>query len=203
MDSIGFILKKEMENFMKLYRTEYVLKDGQKLIVRIPEIGDEKGLIDLMQAADIETKFLAREPGEFNFTLEQEREFVKNNINDENSLFLIAEINGKIIGNCSVGGVINNKRFLHRAAMGIVVIKDYWNRGVGKNLMQECIKWCKEKGVEQLELEVVTQNNRAISMYQNLGFEICGTKKHALKYADGSYEDEYFMCLFLNNTKTE
>jgi len=30
---------------MKLYRNEYVLKNGQKLIVRIPEIGDEEGLI--------------------------------------------------------------------------------------------------------------------------------------------------------------
>jgi len=188
---------------MKFYRNEYVLKDGQKLIVRIPEIGDEKGLINLMQAVDSETKFLAREPGEFNFTLEQEREFVKNSINDENSLFLIAEINGKIIANCSVGRVTNNKRFLHRAEMGIVVRKDYWNRGIGKNLMQECIKWCKGKGVEQLELEVVIQNNRAISMYRNLGFDIYGTKKYALKYADGSYEDEYFMCLLLNNIKLE
>jgi RimJ/RimL family protein N-acetyltransferase len=87
--------------------------------------------------------------------------------------------------------------------MGITVRKDYWNKGIGKNLMQECIKWCKEKGVEQLELEVVTQNNRAISMYQYLGFDIYGTKKHALKYADGSYADEYFMCLFLNNIKPE
>lgn len=60
------------------------------------------------------------------------------------------------------------------------------------------MKWCKEKGVEQLELEVVTQNTRAISMYQNLGFDIYGTKKYALKYAD-----EYFMCLFLNNIKPE
>lgn len=188
---------------MKLYRNEYALKDGQKLIVRMPEIGDEEGLINLMQAVDSETKFLAREPGEFNFTLEQEREFIKNSINDENGFFLIAEVDGRIIGNCSVGIVINSKRFLHRAAMGITVRKDYWNKGIGKKLMQECIKWCEEKGVEQLELEVVTQNNRAISMYQSLGFEIYGTKKHALKYADGSYADEYFMCLFLNNIKPE
>jgi RimJ/RimL family protein N-acetyltransferase len=64
--------------------------------------------------------------------------------------------------------------------------------------MKECIKWCNENGVEQLELDVVTQNNRAISMYKNLGFKIQGTKKHALKYEDGTYADEYFMCLFLN-----
>lgn len=188
---------------MELYRNEYILKDGQKLIVRIPEVGDEQGLINLLQAVDNETKFLAREPGEFNFTLEQEREYIMNSMNDENSRLLIGEINGKIIANCSVGIVINQKRYLHRAAMGICVRKDYWNLGIGKNLMQECIEWCKEKNVEQLELEVVTQNNRAISMYKHFGFEIYGTKKGALKYADGTYADEYYMILFLNGIKPE
>ena len=72
------------------------------------------------------------------------------------------------------------------------------NKGIGKKMMHECIKWCEEKGVEQLELEVVTQNNRAVSMYENLGFQIYGTKKYALKYGDGTYADEYYMILFLN-----
>ena len=40
-------------------------------------------------------------------------------------------------------------------------------------------------------------------MYKNIGFEIYGTKKHALKYGDGTYADEYSMCLFLNGNKTE
>lgn len=186
---------------MKPYKNEYVLSDGQKLIVRTPEESDAQGLINLLQAVDCETKFLAREPGEFNFTLEQERQFIRNSLADENSYFLVAELDGIIIANCSVGIVMGNKRFLHRAAMGIVVRRDYWSKGIGKKLMQECINWCNENGVEQLELEVVTQNSRAISMYQRFGFEIHGTKKHALKYADGSYADEYFMCLFLNGIK--
>lgn len=186
---------------MEHYRNEHILKDGQKLILRTAEEGDERGLISLMRTVDSETKFLAREPGEFNVTMEQEREFIRNMNNDENSRFLIAEVDGNIIGNCSVGLVMNKKRYLHRAAMGIVVRKDCWNRGIGKNLMQECIKWCIEKDVEQLELEVVTQNNRAISMYKNFGFEIYGSKKHAMKYVDGTYVDEYFMCLFLNGIK--
>lgn len=86
-----------------------------------------------MKAVDSETKFLARELGEFNFSLEQEREFIKNSTNDENSRLLVAELDGRIIANCQVGLVMNKKRYLHRAAMGIVVKKDYWNRGIGKN----------------------------------------------------------------------
>lgn len=191
------------EGSKKLYRNEHLLNDGQQFIAREPEPGDAQGLIDQLQTVDNETKFLAREPGEFNFTLEQEREFIKSYMDNENSRLLIGEIDGNIIANCSVGVVMNNRRYLHRAAMGIAVRKDYWNRGIGKILMQECIDWCKGKGVEQLELEVVTQNKRAVSMYKNFGFQVYGTKKHALKYGDGTYADEYYMILFLNSVNLD
>jgi ribosomal protein S18 acetylase RimI-like enzyme len=187
----------------KFYRNEYELKDGEKLVVRNPQLGDEQEMINQLKMVDSETKFLAREIGEFNFTLEQEREFIKNSINDENRLFLIGEVDGKIIANCSVGIVLNKKRYLHRASMGLAICKDYWSKGIGKKLMQECIKWCEEKGVEQLELDVVTDNNRAVSMYESLGFKIYGTIKRALKYGDGTYADEYYMILFLNGTNPE
>lgn len=188
---------------MKQYSNEYVLKDGQKFIVRTPIEEDAQELISQMQTVDNETKFLAREPGEFNFTLDQEKAFIRNSMNDENRCFLIGEVDGRIIANCSVGIVMNNRRFLHRAGLGIAVMKDYWSRGIGKIMMQECIKWCREKGVEQLELDVVAQNNRAISLYENFGFQVYGTKKNALKYMDGTYDDEYYMILFLNGNRPE
>jgi RimJ/RimL family protein N-acetyltransferase len=188
------------EEGMKLsYKNEYLLRDGQKLILRNPKVGDEQGLIDHMKVVDGETKFLAREPGEFSLTLEQERKFIESSMNNKNVFFLVGEIDGKIIANCSVGIVMNKKRFLHRASMGIAVRQDYWHRGIGKRMMEECIEWCREKGIEQLELEAVTQNERAISMYRSLGFQIQGTKKHAMKYGDGSYADEYFMILFIKD----
>lgn len=87
------------QNSKELYRKEYLLKDGQKLIVRIPEPSDAEGLINQMQTVDKETKFLARESDEFNFTVEQEREFIKNCTNDENVRFLIGELDGRILAN--------------------------------------------------------------------------------------------------------
>jgi ribosomal protein S18 acetylase RimI-like enzyme len=65
-------------------------------------------------------------------------------------------------------------------------------------MMQNCINWCKENGVEQLELEVVTQNNRGVFLYERLGFKTYVTKKHALKYSDGTYADEYCMVLIFD-----
>ena len=46
---------------------------------------------------------------------------------------------------------------------------------------------------EQAELEVVSTNNPAISLYWKLGFAATGTMPQALKYQDGSYADLLFM----------
>ncbi len=67
--------------------------------------------------------------------------------------------------------------------------------------MQGAIDWCRMKGVEQLELDVVTGNDRALAMYKSFGFEVCGLKKCALKYEDGTYADEHYMILFLGDGK--
>ncbi|MBS6705903.1 MAG: hypothetical protein KH281_05650 [Lachnospiraceae bacterium] len=43
------------------------------------------------------------------------------------------------------------------------------------------------------KLEVVTENHRAISLYQKMGFRICGTLPDNMKYKDGTYADAYWM----------
>jgi RimJ/RimL family protein N-acetyltransferase len=182
----------------EMYQEKYDLKDGRQLVVRMPKVRDAQALIDYMKEVDCETRFLAREPGEFGFTVEQEENFISRLTTDDSKQFLIAEVEGQIVANCSVGLITNNRRYLHRAGLGISVKQDYWGVGIGRVMMNECIAWCKVNGVEQLELEVVTVNERALGMYKSLGFEIYGTKKHALKYSDGTYADEYFMILLLD-----
>jgi ribosomal protein S18 acetylase RimI-like enzyme len=69
--------------------------------------------------------------------------------------------------------------------------------GIGGKMMEECLKWCKDNNVTQVELDVVKNNERALKMYQNFGFEIVGTVPNALRYNDGTYVDEYIMVKFL------
>jgi ribosomal protein S18 acetylase RimI-like enzyme len=150
-----------------------------------------------MKAVDSETKFLAREIGELSFTIEQEESFIRSISDSKDTMMLVGTVEDQIVANCSVGLVNGNKRFLHRASIGIAIQKKYWRRGIGKIMMLKCISWCKHRGVEQLELEVVTTNKSAVALYQSLGFVIYGIKKNAMKYSDGSYADEYFMILEL------
>lgn len=179
------------------YESNYELRSGKELILRLPEETDAEALINQMRQVDRETLFLAREPDEFHLTVNDEEAFIKQALDDENRLFLVAEVDGEIVGNCTVARVATGYRYRHRASFGIAIIERFWGQGIGKKMMQACIQWCVLQDVEQMELEVVSTNERAIALYRNFGFEIYGTKEKSLKYANDTYADEYFMILFL------
>lgn len=173
---------------------EYELKNGKHVLIRKPCAQDAQAIIRVMEAADSETRFLARNPGEFNVTAKQEAAMIDAMLRGESGrMWFVPEYEGKLVGQCSVGLVRNNERYLHRASVAFIVLKEYWGLGIGGKMMQECLAWCKEHGIEQVELEVLQQNERAVAMYQSFGFEISGAVPHALKYPDGTYGDEYLM----------
>lgn len=176
---------------------EYVLKNGKTVSVRPPRIEDAEALIALFSLADAETPFLGRNPGEFQYTSEQERAVIANVLSDADCAWFVAEYEGQIVGQCSVGLVRRNQRFRHRAEVAFVLLKSHWNLGIGGRMMSRCLNWCREHGVLQIELDVVSGNTRAMEMYKSFGFEVTGTKPNALRYPDGSFADEYSMVKFL------
>lgn len=163
------------------------------MVIRSPKIEDAQGLIDLCVQADEETKFLARESGEFDFTLEKEEEIISAVVADENREWFVAICDGKIIGQASVEKVRNLSRYNHRASFGVVVLKEYWGFGVGSKLLNECIMLAMKNGYEQLELDVVEKNERAIGMYKKFGFKEYGEIPNAIKFQDGTYNNVKIM----------
>lgn len=173
---------------------EYKLNNGKSVLIRKPCVQDAEVIVQIMKAADSETRFLARNPGEFNVTAEQEAAMIDATLRGGSGrMWFVPEYEGRLVGQCSVGRVRNNERYLHRASVAFLVLKEYWGLGIGGKMMQECLAWCKEHGIEQVELEVLQQNERAVALYQNFGFEIVGAVPQALKYQDGTYGDEYLM----------
>ena len=172
---------------------DYMLKNGISVVIRPPCVEDAAALIRLFTLADAQTPFLARNPGEFRYTVEEEQQVISNALIAQDSAWFVAEYEGEIVGQCSVGLIRRNQRYRHRADVAFVLLKSHWNLGIGGRMMLECLNWCRERSIEQLELTVVSGNERALSMYKSFGFEITGTKPNALKYPDGAYADEYFM----------
>ena len=170
--------------------------NGHELILRNATEDDAEMLIEYLKITNEETRFLIKGPEEVTMTVEQEKEFIQKQNADDENIMLLGFLDGKFVGNCalnSYGGL----RFRHRVNLGKALFQKYTGMGVGKVMLETVIGLAKEMGYEQVELEVVVNNERAIALYKKIGFEICGTTPNAMKYKDGSYVDEYKMVKML------
>ncbi len=181
---------------MAMYYEEFEVK-GRKVVLRNPEPEDAQGMIDLVNALDTETVFLAREPGEFEMTLEKEQEFLSAQKTSDSSLFLVCLVDGMIAGSCQASCPAR-RRFQHKAMVGIALLQSVCSLGIGWKMMNALIAWGKERGLSHLELEVDTGNLPALKLYMSLGFLVGGTNYHARRLADGTYRDDYYMYLPLD-----
>lgn len=100
---------------------------------------------------------------------------------------------GMVVG--TVGLQVNPiPRKRHCADVGIMVHKEYQGMGIGKRLLETVIdladNWLMLK---RLELEVFLDNEKAIALYKQMGFETEGIRRKAA-IRNGIYADEMLMC---------
>ena len=60
--------------------------------------------------------------------------------------------------------------YSHRAEFGITVHDDYQNMGLGTTLSRYMLEIACERGIKKVDLMVVAHNERAIRVYEKLGF---------------------------------
>ena len=63
----------------------------------------------------------------------------------------------------------------------------FWGYGIGKALLQVSIDWADANGIKKMALEVLETNDKAIQLYQQLGFAVEGILKNDKRLADGQY----------------
>lgn len=168
-------------------------KTGQEVILRHAETGDAENLINYLKDTTAETPYLIREPDEVTLSLEEEQSFIQRIIDSDRELMLVATINGKLIGNCSLMSIGGYRRFHHRCGVAIALYQEYCGRGIGKMMLETILRTAKEKGYEQAELEVISDNKNAIALYEKAGFTKYGRFPDNMKYKNGKYADAYWM----------
>ena len=178
---------------MKFATKEFKDKLGRTIVLRNAEISDAADLLNYLKITTGETPYLIREPDEVTQTIEQEKRFLEGKINEERELLLIATIDGKHIGNCSLMGIAPYRRYSHRCEVAIALYQKYCGCGIGKVMMQTVLDVAKNLGYEQAELEVISDNKAAVSLYKQLGFEKYACFPKNMKYDDGTYADAYWM----------
>lgn len=162
-------------------------KHNRTVILRSAVPEDAEDLLQYLKVTTAETPYLIREPEEITLTVEQERAFIESRLKSEKSLMMIAVLDGKHVGNCSVDAIGNYRRYAHRCEMAVALYQEYCGCGIGRGMMEYALRAAKEMGYEQAELEVISNNKKAIALYEKLGFQKYGTFPDNMKYADGSY----------------
>ena len=165
--------------------------------IREAQSEDASALVAYMQILTAEPNiYIVNSPGEFKLTPEQEETFIHNIAEADNSVFLVAESEGEIIGSVLLRGS-DRKAIHHTAMLGISVAKGWRNAGVGNALMQAAVEWAKSSGVlKRIELNVFTENQPAIHLYEKYGFVVEGRRRKAI-YRDGKIQDNFIMALLL------
>lgn len=77
------------------------------------------------------------------------------------------------------------------------MLKEYWGLGIGRAMMEACIKCAKEAGYTQLELSVVAENARAVALYQNVGFTEYGRNPRGFHSRISGFQEVIYMRLVL------
>jgi len=134
--------------------------------------------------------------GEFLHSLDQEQKILEEFSNSENSIFLVAEAGGEIIGMIICHGS-SRKASRHSVEISMSVASDWRGRHVGTALLQAAIEWAKNSSiVKRMDLIVFERNTTAIHLYEKFGFEKEGLLRKSI-YRDGKYLNSYIMALLL------
>ncbi|MGN1103359.1 MAG: GNAT family N-acetyltransferase [Candidatus Coproplasma sp.] len=172
----------------------YILKDGRSALIRSPRDEDIQGMLDYLYISAGETDFILRYPEECSrFTAEGEKALIDKINESDNEAMLVCLVEGKLAGNCHITWSKGLKTG-HRASIGIALLKEFWNQGIGTRLLQELIRIAEEnENILQIELEFVEGNSRARALYEKMGFRITGVKPNAIRLKDGTLLNEYSM----------
>ncbi len=110
---------------------------------------------------------------------------------------------GELMGIVSFKREVENRiRLQHKGLLFRMYVSDqYSGRGIAKALIGEVIKRAMHlPNIEQINLTVITSNERAKGLYQKFGFQTFGVERNAVK-TNGGYLDEDLMVLSLTSSQ--
>jgi RimJ/RimL family protein N-acetyltransferase len=173
---------------------EFLIKD-LRYIVRSATVEDARMLSEVRLQIDGETENLNREQGEAYIDEAGFKQIIEEDTESRNNLFLVAEVDGKIVGFSRCEGN-KLKRTSHKVEFGVCVLKEFWGFGIGKNFLKGTVHWADSNGIRKITLDVLETNVNAIELYKKYGFEVEGVLKKDKFLSDGNYYNTILMGRF-------
>jgi len=172
-------------------------RTGQQFTVRTAQPDDAEALLAYIRPVAEETEFFVIEPDEFPATVDEERTWIQDHLDHPGKIILLAESAGSIIGSVTFE-VGNFRRVSHRGNLGLAVVREWREQGVGTALLQAFLEWAESNpAIEKVCLDVFAINERAIRLYKKLGFTEEGRRSRDIKRGPDDYVDTVMMCKFV------
>ena len=92
-------------------------KTGCEVILRNARTSDAENLLHYLKITTSETPWLIREPEEVTLSVEEEQRFIRGIMDADRELMLVAVIDGKHVGNCSLMSLGGYKRYSQKSRL--------------------------------------------------------------------------------------
>ena len=177
---------------MKIEPTEITDNLGNKITIREGKISDSESLIECVKSY-LKSNLIPLTETEFNEMTVNHKEWIKKFIEGKNDLLLVAEFDGKIIGNIDL--MINGRQMLnHTGYVGMGIHENWQSRGIGTKMLKILIEWVDQNSdIEIVWLQAFSNNIKGLNLYSNIGFEETGRQKDFIKTLSGDYIDNVIM----------
>lgn len=171
------------------------LRDGRVVTLRHGVPADAAACLRFVHGVLPESEHFSLSCDEFTFTVEQEADWLRANLENPGSIVIVADLDGEIIGLLDYRPG-KFRKCAHQGSFGISLRKAFHNQGVGSAMLRLLIDWARAHPlIEMLSLDVYSTNTRAIALYQRLGFVECGRKPRCHKLGEHRYADDVTMYL--------
>ena len=159
------------------------------IIIERAAPADAEQLIEYLKQVGGETDNLTFGAEGLPFTVEAEAEYLACLQESNDDIMLLAKEGSKIVGSASLNRL--PRRMSHRGDIAVSVLKEYWNRGIGKRLIAELVEFAKKNKFAVIDLQVRSDNLGAIHLYEKMGFEKLGTHPAFFKINDAEIPFDY------------
>jgi putative acetyltransferase len=102
----------------------------------------------------------------------------------------VLEQDGEVVGSANV-----TSRITGVLSLGMAILPGARGRGGGRALLDAVIEHARASGAHKVDLEVWTDNARAIAVYAAAGFEVEGVRREHYRRRDGSLRSTLIMAL--------
>lgn len=176
-------------------KTEHkiIAKNGEEFYLRKAIEKDAPQIIDAVKKIIDSGTYIQKEKPR---TIVEEQHFIKD-MHRANNMYIVVEKEKEIVGLARmIRGELEMKS--HTGLFRTWLIDRVQGKGIGSEMMNYTLEWCRVNGLHKLCLTVFASNGLAQKLYERYGFITEGIQKEQVKIGD-KYDDEIFMAYFFNS----